>query len=236
MSSQQPSEPGSSRRGDQRLPPGRHGLEREEVIAHQRRRLLAATADAVVEVGYGALTVAEITKRARVSRVTFYQLFDGKSAILAATFDQAFVRLRSEIEMSCRGAGEWPEGVLAGVRAAITFALSNPSEAALLTLDAIGIEPALSDRVRRANAALAELLSAGRPKRRSQPLAGEDLPDFIEMTLIAGATSMIGSQLAVASAETLISAAPQLAQLLLSPYLGSAEAAAAIDRAGLDPT
>ena len=69
-----------------RLPRGPHRLSREEVERSQRDRLLAGAAEAVAEKGYAATSVADILRRAGVSRTTFYQLFDDKlECFLAAS-------------------------------------------------------------------------------------------------------------------------------------------------------
>ena len=71
----------------QRLPRGRHGLSRDEVETSQRLRMLVAMADAMMEKGYVATSVADVIKRAGVSRETFYQV-DLDRAELAG-FDDA---------------------------------------------------------------------------------------------------------------------------------------------------
>jgi AcrR family transcriptional regulator len=69
------------------LPRGRHRLTREQVVASQRGRLLAAMADAVAEKGYAHTTVADVTTRAGVSSKTFYQQFPDKEAAFLAAYD-----------------------------------------------------------------------------------------------------------------------------------------------------
>jgi AcrR family transcriptional regulator len=72
------------------LPRGRHGLTREQVAASQRRRLLEAMAEAMVQRGgYAATPVAEILRRAGVSRQTFYEQFAAKEDCFMAAFDAA---------------------------------------------------------------------------------------------------------------------------------------------------
>jgi len=69
-----------------RLPRGPHKLSREEVAQSQRLRLLAAATEAVAEKGYVATAVADILKRAGVSRTTFYQLFTDKQDCFLAAY------------------------------------------------------------------------------------------------------------------------------------------------------
>ncbi|NLC98473.1 MAG: TetR/AcrR family transcriptional regulator [Actinomycetales bacterium] len=66
------------------LPRGPHGLTRAEVEESQRDRLMWAIAEAVAEKGYNATTVADVISRAKVSRTTFYQLFNDKLACFLA--------------------------------------------------------------------------------------------------------------------------------------------------------
>ncbi len=73
----------------QRLPRGRHGLSRDEVASSQRLRMLVAMADAMMEKGYVGTSVADVIKRAGVSRETFYQQFSSKADCFSATFDAA---------------------------------------------------------------------------------------------------------------------------------------------------
>ena len=73
----------------QRLPRGRHGLSRDEVESSQRLRMLVAMADAMMDKGYVGTSVADVIKRAGVSRETFYQQFSSKADCFSATFDAA---------------------------------------------------------------------------------------------------------------------------------------------------
>ena len=69
----------------QQLPRGRHRLSREQVRASQRGRMLAAVAASVADHGFANMTVADVIKRAGVSRETFYEQFaDKQEAFLAA--------------------------------------------------------------------------------------------------------------------------------------------------------
>jgi AcrR family transcriptional regulator len=71
----------------ERLPRGPHGLTREQVQASQRQRLLDAVLDVVGERGYAAVTVADITTAAGVSRTTFYEQFRNKLDAFLTAYD-----------------------------------------------------------------------------------------------------------------------------------------------------
>ncbi|WP_330233839.1 TetR/AcrR family transcriptional regulator [Nocardia sp. NBC_00508] len=88
-----------------RLPRGRHGLPREQVIASQRERILIATAEAMAEGGYIGTSVAAILKRAGVSRETFYEQFRSKEDCFEAAYERA-VRLLLDRIADATGAEE----------------------------------------------------------------------------------------------------------------------------------
>jgi len=72
--------------GQPGLPRGRSHLPPSAVSASQRERLLRSVIAAVSERGYQAATVADIVRRARVSRKAFYDHFANKEeCFLAAT-------------------------------------------------------------------------------------------------------------------------------------------------------
>jgi AcrR family transcriptional regulator len=75
------------------LPRGRHSLTREEVEGSQRMRLVRSMCEVMAEKGYARTSVADILRRARVSRETFYELFDSKQDCFMSAFEQAYGHL-----------------------------------------------------------------------------------------------------------------------------------------------
>ncbi|HJR25532.1 MAG TPA: helix-turn-helix domain-containing protein [Acidimicrobiales bacterium] len=88
--------------GARALPRGPHKLSREEVEASQRQRLLAAATEAVAEKGYVATSVADVLRRAGVSRTTFYRMFTDKQdcflAALQVNADTVAALMEAELE------------------------------------------------------------------------------------------------------------------------------------------
>jgi len=87
------------------LPRGRHGLSREEVQRSQRGRMLRAMAEAVSEHGYVKTPVAEVLRRAGVSRETFYEHFANKEECFLAAYDAAATVLLAEVGAAAAGGG-----------------------------------------------------------------------------------------------------------------------------------
>jgi TetR/AcrR family transcriptional regulator len=91
------------------LPPGRHGLSRAQVRDSQRVRLLLGMAEVIAENGYSRTTVADVLKRAHISRETFYQHFSGKEDCFLAVLDESARLLASTLR---NGTGTATEPVL----------------------------------------------------------------------------------------------------------------------------
>ncbi|MEU9118785.1 helix-turn-helix domain-containing protein [Streptomyces sp. NPDC048506] len=91
------------------LPSGRHHLSREQVVASQRMRMLTATAEAMKDKGYVGTSVAEIIRRAGVSRETFYQQFRSKEDCFVQALDAATKRLAGLLEVARQPAADSPE-------------------------------------------------------------------------------------------------------------------------------
>src|SRR5580692_4684564 len=94
-----------------RLRSGPNGLPRGQVSEIQRSRMLTAAAEAVEEVGYARLTVAQVIARARVSRKTFYDLFEDREDCFLAAFDQAIDQVSALVSEAYERESNWRDGV-----------------------------------------------------------------------------------------------------------------------------
>ncbi|MBI5106708.1 MAG: TetR/AcrR family transcriptional regulator [Solirubrobacterales bacterium] len=156
-----------------RLPRGRHGLSRDEVAAAQRRRLLRATAAAMAELGYARTPVAEILRRAGVSRETFYQQFSSKEDCFAATFEAAVGVLLGRMASAAarRGPGDAPiDRFSRALRAYLDALAAEPELARVFLIEVYAAGPAAierraADQARFADA-VAEVLGARTGARR----------------------------------------------------------------------
>ncbi|MFD0683553.1 TetR/AcrR family transcriptional regulator [Actinomadura fibrosa] len=87
------------------LPRGRHHLTREQVSASQRERLLLGMTEAVGEKGYARTSVADVLKRAHVSRETFYEHFADKQACFLSAYEAAADRIVQVVADALRTPG-----------------------------------------------------------------------------------------------------------------------------------
>ena len=79
--------------------------------AGHRERLLAAMADSIREHGYRGTTVADIVRRARTSRRTFYQHFDDREACFLALDDELNAVLSGRIAQALQPDATWEQQV-----------------------------------------------------------------------------------------------------------------------------
>ncbi len=83
----------------------------------QRAKLLDAMVRVVAAKGYEAATVADAVRLARVSRGTFYDLFQSKEACLADAYRLGLEVLTARVAEAVRGARDWREELRLGIRA-----------------------------------------------------------------------------------------------------------------------
>jgi AcrR family transcriptional regulator len=122
-----------------------------------RLRALVAMAEAVGERGYAETTVRDVLERARMSRRTFYELFDNREQCFLAAYDQARGDLMLELQA---GPDEARLDHLGGaIRRALAFLADRPDRARLLVVEAISAGPLGLERHERTMGELAERLA-----------------------------------------------------------------------------
>jgi AcrR family transcriptional regulator len=120
------------------------------VRASQRERLLRSVIAAVSEAGYAAVTVADIVRRARVSRAAFYAHFaDKEDCFLSATPEGGrlmFARIVSATR--ALQAGALDEDVLrAACHAFLAFLVDEPAFARVFYIEMAAAGPRAVERI-----------------------------------------------------------------------------------------
>ena len=132
-----------------RLPRGPHRLSREQVENHQRERILSAVIAMVGTKGYGSTTIGDISRRARVSRDTFYGQFANKEECFIAAYDATTRELLAEIVAVGTRQASYVDAVRDGIRAYLRFWSERPDAARACTVEVMAAgEKALAQRER----------------------------------------------------------------------------------------
>jgi AcrR family transcriptional regulator len=173
-----------------RLPRGPHRLSRAQVEHHQRERILAAMIAAVGTKGYGATTIGDITRRARVSRDTFYEQFANKQACFLAAYDATMRELLDQMVVAGTSQPDYVEGMRAGVRAYLKFWSERPDAARVCTLEvmAAGSE-ALAHR-ERTLLSFARLYRTVAKRARAEQPGLPNVPDVVSRVIVVAAVEL----------------------------------------------
>ncbi len=119
----------------------------------QRARLLDAVVHVVAERGYGAATVADVVRRAGVSRSTFYELFASKEACFLDGYRAGVERLAERVRDAVRAVrdeggpagGDWRAELRAGIGAYLRTLQDDPALARTYCLEVHAAGPAALD-------------------------------------------------------------------------------------------
>ncbi len=169
-------------------------------------------AEAVGERGYTETTVRDVLERARMSRRTFYELFDNREECFLAAYDQARSELMVSLERP-RGPDEpWPEHVTLVLRDLLEFLAADPDTARLLVVEPISVGPPGVARHEHTMHELAQRLA--RSQTASSPeLEGEDLQLRCEAS-VGALHRVVHARIVQGRAEALPELAPELVSLM----------------------
>lgn len=156
-----------------RLPRGRHKLEREQVEQSQRGRLIAALVELSALHGYDSVSILDVVSRAGTSKRTFYDYFADKEDCLVQAFDDEAELLLERTLLRIAPIPDPRERIVTGVRAYVDAVVSRPDHARLFITQAMSSGPRLADRWIDSIEAFAEAITV---RRRLSREAEPELP------------------------------------------------------------
>ncbi len=220
-----------TRSGGPRLRSGPNGLPRGQVSEIQRSRMLTAAAEAVEEVGYPRLTVAQVIARARVSRKTFYDLFEDREDCFLAVFDQAVEQISVLVAEAYTREQNWRDGLRAGVLAMLRFMDDEPGLARICVVEALGAGPRVLKRRTEVIAQLRAVLDEGRSSAGARVArATEESPDVTAEGVIGAVFAVLHSRLLARNREPFTALLGPLMSMIVLPYLGARAASSELTR------
>ena len=182
----------------------------------QRQRIIEAMIESCAEKTYAATTIADIVKRASISRTTFYKRFANKRACFDGALDSCIEALRAAAAAAHTPSDPPPEAVRKAAAATLELLAAKPALAQLVMGDAVTVEPAIVDRYRRLLLpALENLWDAGEgPKQR-----------HADLRLAFGRGQvLIFSQITAGRTAQLTELLPEIVYIALLPFAGHDEA------------
>lgn len=204
-------------------------LPRTHIVEVQRARLISAMCSVACERGAANATVADVVGRSGVSRRTFYELFSSGEECLLAAIDQALSCACEYVSASHDPAAPWPARMRAGVEAFLWFVEDQPAMGRLLVVESLAAGTRALERRALALAPIIREVDAGRTLSRAPagltPLSAEGA--------IGAVLSVLHARLLEQQQASLLELSPQLAAMILLPYLGGAAARRELDRPAL---
>jgi len=197
----------------------------------------------LAEVGVEDATVGRISKRAGVSRRTFYEVFEDREECFLAALDQAVERIAGEVAPAYAGEGsKWSLRVRAALMVLFEHFDAHPSVARMCVVETLRAGPKVLKRRRHVLTALSAALDEGRAEARP---GNEPLPLTAE-GVVGGVLAVIHARLLEThealpadNADTrtgkvghrpLVELVNPLTAMIVHPYLGSAAARRELDR------
>jgi AcrR family transcriptional regulator len=196
------------------------------VLEMQRRRLLLAMDELLGEVGIEDATIGRISKRAGVSRRTFYEVFEDREECFLAAFDRAVERLGDEVVPAYKREGKWSVRVRAALTVVLEHFDGHPGVARMCVVETLRAGPAVLERRRRVLEVLTAAVDEGRGESRQ---GNEPLPLTAE-GVVGGALAVVHARLLETGHGPLADLVNALTGMIVHPYAGAAAARRELDR------
>ena len=203
-----------ARRREQRV--SSRGAPRVQVEEIQHSRLLVAVAATIDEFGFEQSTVTRIAARAKVSRRTFYELFENRETCLVALIDAVVERVERDLAAAGLESLEWRERVRGGLWAILSFLEREPLLARIWVVHALHGGPQTLERREQVLARLAAILDEG---RREGPRGAECTLVTAE-GLVGGALGVVYARLRSGDRRPLTDLLDELMGMIALQYLG----------------
>jgi AcrR family transcriptional regulator len=196
------------------------GVSEGQLVEIQRSRLLAGAVGTIEELGYANTTVEHITSRARVSRRTFYELFENRGACLRALFDDALGTIEQELAAADLSGLSWRERVRGGLWAILSFFDREPALARVCVVQVLRGGAEVLERREEVLAGLAAVVDEG----RREGTRGGDCTALTAEGLVGAAFAIVHGRLLHETRKPLTDLLGELMSLIVLPYLGAAAA------------
>jgi AcrR family transcriptional regulator len=205
---------------------GREPLSREVIEDHQRRRIALAACPVFGRLGYRVTTIDDVVDAAEVGVGSFYSLFGGKQGCFLFLYDMLVAEARENLMRTVPQDASWAETVGEVLRRLLQMVAAEPQHARIVFVEAQTAGQAAEERYAETIADAARLLRRGRDLRKRRA----DLPSGLEAATVAGVAWLIQQRLVAERAEDVPALLPEVAEIVLEPYLGEGETAGAIER------
>jgi AcrR family transcriptional regulator/DNA-binding MarR family transcriptional regulator len=186
----------------------------------QRRRIVAAVVDVVCERGLEDTTVTDVVRRARVSRRTFYDLFDDRGDAFLAAFEDGVRRAQNRVVPAFEAERGWAGRVRAGLVELLGFFDDEPEVARLCVVDSLAAGPAVLAR----RTEVLEAITRSVDGQAREALKGSGPPELTAEGVVGGIAAVLHARLFEHRSGPLVDLTGPLMGMIVLPYAGRAAA------------
>ncbi|HYM55611.1 MAG TPA: TetR family transcriptional regulator [Solirubrobacteraceae bacterium] len=188
--------------------------------------MLAAAVEAVEDVGYARMTVAQVIGRARVSRKTFYDVFTDREDCFLAAFDQALSQASVLAAEAYERESGWRDGVRSALARLLMFLDDEPGLAKLCVVEALGAGERVLERRAKVLDELAALIDQGRFVTN----ATREPPDVTAEGVVGAIFAVLHTRLLEGGKKSFTDLSGSLMSMIVLPYLGARAASRELSR------
>jgi AcrR family transcriptional regulator len=195
---------------------GRHAPPPEVRLPLQRERLLRAAALEFADVGYAGASSESISRRAGMSKATFYEHFANKEECMLALFDLGAELVLGEMAQAARGepTGDARERIKAGTRAFLQALSQHPEFAQTLLVEIIGAGPRAAQRRDQVLQAFADAINAENAAAARRGLIGRFSSELDTFAVVGAITELVSRQVRLGIPERMEDLAPVIDRLI----------------------
>ncbi len=190
------------------------------LVEIQRSRLLAGAVAALEELGYAGASVTQITSRARVSRRTFYELFENREECVGALLDDVLGMIEWELAAAGLEGLVWRERVRSGLGVILGFFDREPALARVCLVHALQGGPEILARREEVLARLAGAID----EARGESARAAGCSSLTAEGLVGAAFGIVYARVARGEPRPLVDLTGELMGMIVLPYLGAAAA------------
>jgi AcrR family transcriptional regulator len=179
--------------------------------------MLAAAVEAVEDVGYARMTVAQVISRARVSRKTFYDVFTDREDCFLAAFEQALGQASLIAEEAYQREPTWRDGIRSALARLLMFMDEEPGLAKLCIVEALGAGERVLERRAKVLEDLAEVIDRG----RTATSATREPPEVTAEGVVGAIFAVLHTRVLEDGRQPLTDLLGSLMSMIVLPYLGA---------------
>ncbi len=195
---------------------GRHAPPPEVRLPLQRERLLQAAATEFAERGYAGASSESISRRAGMSKATFYEHFANKEDCIIALFDDAATQVAQAIADAARdaGQGDAAQRMRAGTRAFLIALAEHPEYAQTLLVEIIGAGPTAAHRRDEIMQRFADVLDAENAAAARRGLSPRFASSYDAFAIVGAITELVSRQVRLGEPADVLELAPVIDRLI----------------------